>query len=154
METMNENTSERCYPARPLLGVGAVVVRDGQVLLIERGQEPLKGHWTLPGGLVEAGEHLECAVRREMLEETGLEVRPIERTAVFEHITPDVEGRTEYHYVIVDYLCEVTGGTLHPASDVTDARWVPLEHLEGVQLAPGTRPVIERATRRVRGAAA
>ncbi len=140
-----ENSQSRQYPDRPLLGVGAVVFQGGKVLLIERGKDPLKGWWTLPGGLVETGECLECAVRREILEETGLEVRPSEVVAVFERIMPDIEGRTEFHYVIVDYLCEFKSGYLRPASDVSDARWVPVDKLDSVKMAPGTPPVIERA---------
>src|ERR1039458_4193740 len=78
--------ASRRYPERPLLGVGAVVFHDGKLLLIQRGQEPLKGWWTVPGGLVETGEHLEAAVRRETLEETGLTVKPAGIAAVFERI--------------------------------------------------------------------
>lgn len=137
----------RRYPARPLLGVGAVVFEGGQVLLIERGQEPLKGYWTLPGGLVETGELLESAVRREVWEETGLEVRPVGVAAIFERIMPDVEGRTEFHYVIVDYLCELTGGLLEAGSDVARAMWVAVDRLDTVKMAPGTPPVIEKALR-------
>jgi 8-oxo-dGTP diphosphatase len=136
--------SARRYPARPLLGVGAVVFDAGRVLLIERGKEPLKGWWTLPGGLVETGERLECAVRREVLEETGLTVRPVDVAAVFERIMPDAEGRTEFHYVIVDYLCDLVSGDLRAASDVASAAWVPLNELGVLKMAPGTPPVIER----------
>ncbi len=142
---MSENETNRRYPARPLLGVGAVIFQDGKVLLIERGQEPLKGWWTLPGGLVETGERLECAVRREVLEETGLEIRPIESAAIFERIMPDIEGCTEFHYVIVDYLCELTGGTLRAGSDVAQAMWVAVDRLHTVKMAPGTPPVIDKA---------
>lgn len=137
--------SSRRYPARPLLGVGAVVFNGGSVLLIERGQEPLKGFWTLPGGLVEAGERLDQALRREVLEETGLVVEPLTVAAIFERIIPDAEGRTEFHYVIIDYLCRPAGGMLAWGSDVADARWVPLEELHGLRIAPGTPPVIEKA---------
>ena len=140
-----ESVDSRRYPARPLLGVGAVVFRDNKVLLIERGQPPLEGHWTLPGGLVETGERLESAVRREILEETGLEIRPIDVAAIFERIMPDEEGQTEYHYVIVDYLCECTGGTLKAGSDVANAAWVALDRLHTLPMAPGTPPVIEKA---------
>lgn len=142
---IQESAQSRRYPARPLLGVGAVLFQDDKVLLIERGKEPLKGWWTLPGGLVETGERLECAVRREVMEETGLEVRPEASVAIFERIMPDIEGRTEFHYVIVDYLCECTGGRLAAASDVAAARWVALDRLGSVKMAPGTPPVIERA---------
>lgn len=144
---MSANEESRRYPARPLLGVGALVFQDGKVLLIERGQEPLKGWWTLPGGLVETGERLECAVRREVQEETGLEIRPFAVAAIFERIMPDLEGRTEFHYVIVDYICELTGGNLKAGSDVAKAMWVPADRLSSVKMAPGTPPVIEKALR-------
>jgi ADP-ribose pyrophosphatase YjhB (NUDIX family) len=140
-----DSAPARRYPARPLLGVGAVVFNAGRVLLIERGKEPLRGWWTLPGGLVETGERLECAVRREVLEETGLTVRPTGIAAVFERIMPDAEGRTEFHYVIVDYLCELVSGEVGAASDVAAAAWVPLDGLKQLKMAPGTPPVIERA---------
>ncbi|MBI5281532.1 MAG: NUDIX hydrolase [Candidatus Solibacter usitatus] len=136
-----------------MLGVGAVVFNEGKVLLIERGQEPLKGWWTLPGGLVETGERLESAVRREILEETGLEIRPRCAAAIFERIMPDIDGRTEFHYVIVDYLCDLAGGSLRAASDVAGAEWVPLDCLHSFKMAPGTPPVIERARRIAAGLA-
>jgi len=142
-----QGSESRRYPVRPMLGVGAVVFRGEEVLLIERGQEPLKGWWTLPGGMVETGERLECAVRREILEETGLTIRPVEVAALFERIMPDAEGRTEYHYVIVDYLCEYMDGELEAASDVAGAAWVPLEQVCELKMAPGTPPVIEKGLR-------
>lgn len=136
--------SSRRYPARPLLGVGALLFRDGAILLIQRGQEPLKGSWTLPGGLVEPGERLADAVRREMKEETGLDVRPRQVVEIFERIMPGEDGRTEYHYVIIDYLCELEGGALAPASDVADAAWVLPAEFPRYQLSPGTLGVIEK----------
>jgi ADP-ribose pyrophosphatase YjhB (NUDIX family) len=135
----------RRYPQAPLLGVGAVVFRGDDVLLIERGKEPLKGWWTLPGGLVEPGERLENAVRREVMEETGLRVTPRGIAAVFERIMPDEDGRTEFHYVIVDYLCDYESGTLGAASDVADAAWIPLNGMADLKMAPGTPPVIREA---------
>lgn len=137
----------RRYPSRPLLGVGAVVFHEDRVLLIERGKPPLEGWWTLPGGLVESGERLESAVVREVLEETGLRVKPVEIVAVFQRIMPDLEGRTEYHYVIVDYLCESLGGQLRADSDVRRAEWVLLSEMGKWKVAPGTPPVIEEALR-------
>jgi ADP-ribose pyrophosphatase YjhB (NUDIX family) len=128
-----------------LLGVGAVVLYEGKVLLIERGQEPLKGWWTVPGGLVETGERLEAAVRRETLEETGLIVKPVAVAAVFQHITPDLEGRTEFHYVIVDYLCELEAGTVQAASDAAEAGWFTLDEAKRLKLAPGTAGVLDSA---------
>lgn len=142
---MSSPADDRRYPARPLLGVGAVIFHESSVLLIERGKPPLQGFWTLPGGLVEPGERLESAVVREVLEETGLRVRPLEIAAVFQRIMPDLEGRTEYHYVIVDYLCASEGGALLAASDVAAAEWVPLDEMRFRKIAPGTPPVIERA---------
>ena len=139
---MSATDESRRYPARPLLGVGAVVYREGKVLLIERGQEPLKGWWTLPGGLVETGERLECAVRREVMEETGLEIHPLDVAAIFERIMPDLEGRTEFHYVIVDYICELTGGSLQAGSDVEKAQWVAVDKLSTMKMAPGTPGVM------------
>ena len=145
-----DSSSSRRYPARPLLGVGALIFQGDAILLIERGQEPLKGSWTLPGGLVEPGERLEAAVAREILEETGLRVRPREVVEIFERIMVDEQGRTEYHYVIVDYWCEVEGGTLKAASDVADARWVRREEFSQYELSPGTLDVIEKGYR-IRG---
>jgi ADP-ribose pyrophosphatase YjhB (NUDIX family) len=133
------------YPDRPLLGVGAVVFHEGKVLLIERGTEPLKGWWTVPGGLVEIGERLEAAAGRETLEETGLIVKPVAVAAVFQQIMPDVEGRTEFHYVIVDYLCELEAGTVQAASDVAKAGWFTPEEAKRLKMAPGTSGVIDSA---------
>ena len=114
----------RRYPDRPMVGVGAIIVEGDRGLLVERGQEPQKGCWSLPGGLVEIGEHLKDAVRREVFEETGLEVEPLSVFEVFERIMRDETGRPEYHYVLIDYLCRVRGGELKAASDVRRAAWV------------------------------
>ncbi len=138
-------TDPRQYPARPLLGVGALIFRDSQILLIERGHEPLKGFWSLPGGLVEVGEKLETAIRREVQEETGLEIEPLSFFEVFERIIPAPDGRIAYHYVLIDYLCKVTGGQLQAASDVSAVAWVPQRKLVEYRLTEGTQTVIERA---------
>jgi ADP-ribose pyrophosphatase YjhB (NUDIX family) len=140
-----QNGASRRYPDRPLLGVGAVVFNDGRILLIERGKEPLKGWWTVPGGLVEAGERLEAAVRRETLEETGLRVKPVAVAALFQRIMPDLDGRTEFHYVIVDYLCELESGTVRAASDVAKAGWFTAEESRQLKMAPGTQGVLDSA---------
>ncbi len=138
---MSEN---RRYPERPILGVGAIIEAGGRVLLVERGNEPLKGVWSLPGGAVEAGETLREAVRREVREETGLEVEPVSAGEIFERIMPDAAGQPEYHYVLIDYLCRVTGGVLAPASDAARAEWVPRAALSSYRITEGTLGVIEK----------
>lgn len=127
-----------------MLGVGGIIVEDGRVLLIQRGQPPQKGSWSLPGGLVETGERLEEALRREVREETGLEVQVISLAGVFERIEPDAEGRIEYHYVLLDYLCRVTGGALRPGSDVSQVAWASPSELDRFQLTSGTREFLEK----------
>jgi ADP-ribose pyrophosphatase YjhB (NUDIX family) len=113
----------REFPETPLVGVGAVVVKDGRVLLVRRGTEPLKGHWSLPGGLVDLGEALSAGVVREVMEETGLIVEPVELIELLDRIHREGE-RIRYHYVIADYLCRVVGGQLQAASDADAVRWV------------------------------
>jgi mutator protein MutT len=139
------NEESRRYPVRPFLGVGALIFEGGNLLLVERGKEPLKGYWSLPGGIVETGEKLEEAIRREVREETGLEVEPLSIFEIFERIIPDAEGRPEYHYVLIDYLCRALGGRLAPASDVSNVAWVVEQNLGQYRLTEGTLAVIERA---------
>jgi 8-oxo-dGTP diphosphatase len=122
-------TVQREFPAAPLVGVGAVVFdAEGRVLLIQRGREPLKGRWTLPGGLVELGESLEAAVTREIAEETGLIVVVLQHIEVVQriYIEPDT-SRVRYHYIIHDYLCRLVSGKVTAASDAGDAQWAPRE---------------------------
>ena len=140
-----EETPSRRYPARPILGVGALILNSGSILLVERGNEPLKGYWSLPGGVVEVGERLDQALRREVLEETGLRVNDASIFEIFERIIPDVEGRPEYHYVLVDYVCGVDDGSPAAASDVNNVAWVPRNDLSNYLLTEGTLEVIERA---------
>ena len=144
-EPLPDSLDVRRYPQRPLLGVGALIFGNDTILLVERGKEPLKGYWSLPGGLLELGEKLEAAVSREVLEETGLIVEPLGLFELFERIMPDAQGNTEYHYVLADYICRVSGGTLQAASDVSDVRWVPRRQLCDYLLTEGTLAVIERA---------
>ncbi len=136
--------NNRRYPDRPIVGVGAVVIERGRVLLVERGKEPLRGKWSLPGGVVEVGEYLKDALRREVLEETGLEVEPVSVIEVFERIMPDASGRTEYHYVLIDYMCRVIGGELAASSDAVRAEWVPRAALRAYDITEGTLSVIEK----------
>jgi 8-oxo-dGTP diphosphatase len=114
---------QREFPETPLVGVGAVVVDQGRVLLVRRGREPLKGQWSLPGGMLEVGERLTDGVLREVKEETGLIVTPVELIELLDRIHREGE-RVRYHYVIADYLCKVVGGELQAASDADAVRWV------------------------------
>ena len=114
---------QREFPQAPLIGVGAVVVHEGRVLLVRRGSEPLKGHWTLPGGLLELGESIVDGVVREVREETGLRVEPLALVDLIDRIHREAD-RVRYHYVIADYLCRVMGGELRAASDADAVRWV------------------------------
>jgi 8-oxo-dGTP diphosphatase len=126
--------------------VGALIFRGESILLVERGREPLKGCWSLPGGLVETGEHLEDAITREVREETGLRVRPLEIFEIFERIMRDTRGRTEYHYVLVDYLCTVVSkGRPRAGDDVSAVRWVKRGALADLEVTEGTREVIDKA---------
>ena len=134
----------RRYPAKPILGVGALLFDGDLVLLVQRGNEPLKGWWSLPGGAVEAGERVEDAVCREVLEETNLVVRVVRFGEIFERIMPDAAGAIEYHYVLLDYVCEVYGGTLRAGSDSADVRWFSSEELKELPITSGTLEVVER----------
>ena len=134
----------RQYPERPIVGVGAVIVDEGKVVLIRRRYEPLKGHWSLPGGMVEIGEALEAALTREMLEETGLVVDVGPVIEVFDRITRDEERRVRYHFVLIDYLCWPSGGALRAGSDVDAAIWVDPVTLGEYALTEKATAVIQR----------
>jgi 8-oxo-dGTP diphosphatase len=155
----------REYPEAPIVGVGAVIVEGNRVLLVRRGQEPLKGEWSLPGGALELGETLEQGILREVQEETGLHVEVISIVEVLDRIVVEEGGsdskaenarKIRYHYVLIDYLCRVSGGELAASSDAADARWVTREELNGhsiYRLAPITANVIEKAFRIAEGLA-
>ncbi|MDX6457585.1 MAG: 8-oxo-dGTP diphosphatase [Acidobacteriaceae bacterium] len=144
----------REYPEAPIVGVGAVVIDGTKVLLVRRGQEPLKGEWSLPGGALELGETLQQGVVREVLEETGLIVAPggiieiLDRIILDRTTQDEASGRVRYHYVLIDFVCHVTGGALGPATDAEEVRWVERDQLQnGFRLAPVTVAVIEKAFR-------
>lgn len=164
---------KREFPDHPLVGVGGVVIHRNRVLLIRRGSEPLKGEWSIPGGLIELGEELREGARRELREETGLAVEPLEVIAVFDRIMGSagkrgadtirrktgepaslISGssparrarcRIRYHYVIIDYACRLKGGRLTPGSDVVDARWVRRQDLPEYHLTKMATAVVDRA---------
>jgi mutator protein MutT len=146
---MTEDRSERLYPRRPMVGVGAVVWRDGCVLLERRGQPPAQDSWSLPGGLVDVGEMLEEAVVREVREECNIEVDVGPLVGVFQPIVRDAEGRIQYHYVVLDYLVIYRGGELAIGDDAAELRWVPFDDLGAYPLPPVTREMIERAKQAV-----
>lgn len=135
---------KRDYPEHPIIGVGAVIVERGRVLLVRRDTEPLRGEWSVPGGMLELGEKLHEGVRREVLEETALEVEVGEVLEVFDSIFTDPLGRTQYHYVLIDYLCKPVSGQARAGSDVSDVRWVGAEGLA----AMGLRESIEQVVRK------
>jgi ADP-ribose pyrophosphatase YjhB (NUDIX family) len=132
------------------VGVGGVVIDRDRALLIRRGKEPLKGEWSIPGGMLELGEELAAGVRRELKEETGLEVEPLECILVFDRIMRKGE-RVKYHYVIVDYLCRKKRGRLRPDSDVIDARWVRRKDLPRYHLTDLATAVISQAFEMMNG---
>jgi 8-oxo-dGTP diphosphatase len=134
----------REYPDRPIVGVGAVIVDAGRVVLIRRHYEPLAGHWSLPGGTLELGETLEQGTAREMLEETGLVVDIGPVIEVFDRIMFDDEKRVRYHFVLVDYLCWPVSGELRAGSDVEDAVFAPPEDLPQYGLTSKAAAVIDR----------
>jgi ADP-ribose pyrophosphatase YjhB (NUDIX family) len=149
--------SRREYPERPMVGVGGVVVQDGRALLIRRGSAPLKGEWSIPGGLLEAGETLEQGVVRELAEETGLDVQVIELIEVFERIfpappnadgTPGDPSRPQYHFVILDYLCEIREGTIAAGSDALEFAWASQEDLAKYDVTAAVKRVLRKAFRR------
>jgi ADP-ribose pyrophosphatase YjhB (NUDIX family) len=142
----------REYPERPMVGVGGVVIDHGRALLIRRGSEPLLGEWSIPGGSLELGETLQEGVARELLEETGLEVRVLELIEVFDRIYPETvagaeapKKRPRFHYVIADYLCERIGGEPLAASDVTDVAFAREDELRNYHLTETAARILRKA---------
>jgi ADP-ribose pyrophosphatase YjhB (NUDIX family) len=128
-----------------MVGVGALIFDGARILMAQRGKQPLKGWWSLPGGALETGELLADGVRREVREETGLEIEPVRVFEIFERIIRDDQGAPEYHYVLIDYLCRVTGGALAAGDDVCRVEWMEREALGNLQITEGTLGVIDRA---------
>jgi len=139
---MNER---REFPDRPLVGVGGVVIRNGRALLIRRASPPLQDQWSIPGGLLEVGETLREGVRRELLEETAIEVRVLELVEVFERIGLDAGGKAKHHFVVLDYLCEALRGEACAGSDAAEVAWAAPDELAKYSLGEATTQVILRA---------
>lgn len=138
----------RNYPDRPIVAVGAVIFDGDRVLLVQRGHEPLKGDWSLPGGVVEIGETLQAALAREVREETSLDIVVGPVVEVLDSIRVDAGGRAEYHYVIIDYACRLGRGAPTAAArgtDAADVRWVPIAELDRYHMTPAALAVIEKA---------
>ena len=132
----------REYPDNPLVGVGAVIVDGKRVLLIRRGQPPLLGEWSLPGGVLECGETLREATVREAREETGLVVETVDMLGVYERVIRSDDGRVRYHYVLIDYLCRPVAGDLKAGSDAADVRWFTRDELPALNLAYDANDVV------------
>ena len=136
---------QREHPKQPLIGVGALIVERGRVVLIQRGKAPLLGEWSIPGGMLELGETLRQGTEREALEETGLVVRASELLGVFDRIVPDAERGILYHYVLIDFLCQRLSGELRAGADAADAQWFTPQEVAKLPLAEETAGVIRAA---------
>lgn len=135
---------KRFYPSQPVVGVGAIIVCDGKILLEKRKGEPGRGKWSVPGGLVKLGESVETAVIREVKEETGLETAEPQLIDVTDNIVYDENGEVKYHFVIVDYFLKVKGGELKAADDAEELKWVPLNTVEKYDLTKTFRTFMKR----------
>ena len=135
----------REYPDRPVVGVGGVVISKGRALLVRRGRAPFQGEWSIPGGMLELGETILEGVRRELGEETGIDVEVVELIEVFERIALDAAGRPQYHYVVLDYFCEPRSGEARAGSDAAEVAWAGEEELAQYSLTPIAIRVIHKA---------
>jgi 8-oxo-dGTP diphosphatase len=146
-----EEDMTRKYPTRPMVGVGATILRGDHVLIVQRGREPAYGKWSLPGGLVELGESLHDAICREVLEEANLKVAVVDVVAVLDRVLRDDDGRVEYHYILVDFLCRCDVGEPLPGTDVLACCFVPVSNLGRYPLTSGTLVVVQKALSMTQG---
>ena len=142
-EVLTERSSRREYPDHPLVGVGAVAIDKGKILLVKRAFEPGAGKWSVPGGLVELGEKLSEACERETEEETGLKVQVLELINVFDMIDKDESGKTRYHYVLADFLVKPAGGELKPNAEVTELKWCSREETKNLDMTRTARRALD-----------
>jgi len=140
---------KREYPDSPIAGVAAVVFLGQSVLLVRRKNEPSRGMWSLPGGVVELGEKVEEALVREVEEETGIMIKPMKFLTVFDSIVGDDQGKTRYHYVLCEYLCEPLEEAIRALSDASESAWTPLKELDSLEMSPWTRRFIKRIAEQV-----
>ncbi|MFN8006471.1 MAG: NUDIX hydrolase [Terriglobia bacterium] len=140
----------RVYPRAPVCAVGGIIFKGNQVLLVKRGKPPAQGKWSIPGGAVDLGETLEEAVKRELREELQIQICPIRVGKVLERIFRDSRGKISFHYVIIDYLCEIQSGTPRPASDAAEAAYFDIDSLDSLDLTQGTGEVLRELFREKR----
>jgi 8-oxo-dGTP diphosphatase len=145
---------KREYPEMPFVGAGAIIVEadsthGARVVLVKRAHPPIQGQWSIPGGVLEVGELVRDAAIREAREETGLIVEPGELLGVFDRVLRDAEGRVQYHYVLIDFLCRRVGGELRADGDAAEVRWFTREELPALKLAEDTQEVIRRGFERL-----
>ncbi len=143
---------KRLYPTAPVVGVGAIILRPGEILLEQRGNQPALGQWSVPGGGVELGESLKEAVQRETKEETGLETETAELIDIVDQVHLDKQGKVAYHYVIIDYIVKTKPGEPHASSDAKALKWIPLGEVEGYDLTPSFRRFFIKNRKRLQDA--
>ncbi|KON29394.1 hypothetical protein AC480_03245 [miscellaneous Crenarchaeota group archaeon SMTZ1-55] len=137
---------QRKYPLHPLIGVGALIKVGDEIVVVRREHEPAKGLWSIPGGLLELGERLSDGVKREVLEETGLDVEIDRLIDALDNIVYDEKGKILYHYVLIDYLCSSSRRTLKTATDVKEARWIRLRDLDKLQTTKTLKRLLVKAS--------
>jgi 8-oxo-dGTP diphosphatase len=141
---------KREYPESPLVGVGAIIIDSDRVVLVKRAHPPLLGEWSIPGGALEVGETLREGVMREALEETGIAVEPSDLLGVYDRVLRDSDGRTLYHYVLIDFLCRRLDGEPRASGDADEARWFSKQEVAKLTLPPDTQDVIRKGFERVK----